>query len=83
MTLKKDKTFLIVNASNYDQPVTHWLLFARADGQVFFADPLGQKITTYPIVYKYARSFMSLNEDETNQILINRPIQLRYMWTLL
>ena len=39
LTLKKDKTFLIVNASNYDEPITHWLLFARADGQVFFADP--------------------------------------------
>ena len=75
LALKKDKTFLIVNASNSDQPGTYWLLFARADGQVFFADPLGQKLTTYPNVYKYARRFMSLHDGETNLILMNRRIQ--------
>ena len=75
LALKKDKTFLIMSASNSDQPGTHWLLFARADGQVFFADPLGQKLTTYPNVYKYARRLMSLHDGETNQILMNRPIQ--------
>ena len=75
LALKKVKTFLIVNASNSDQPGTHWLLFARADGQVFFADPLGQKLTTYLNVYKYARRFMSLHDGDTNQILMIRPIQ--------
>ena len=75
LALKKDETFLIVNASNSDQPGTHWLLFARAVGQVFFADPIGRKLTTYRNVYKYARRFMSLHDGETNQILMNRPIQ--------
>ena len=40
--LKSDNTFMIVNASNSNQPGTHWLLFAQAGGQIFFADPLGQ-----------------------------------------
>ena len=30
--LKCDNTFMIVNASNLDQPGTHWLLFAQAGG---------------------------------------------------
>ena len=34
--LKRDNTFMIVNASNSDQPGTHWLLFAQAVGQIFF-----------------------------------------------
>ena len=64
-----------MNSSNSDQPGTRWLLFARADGQVFFADPLGQKLITHPNVNKYARRFMSLHDGETNQLLMNRPIQ--------
>ena len=35
LTLKKDKAFLFVNASDSDQPGTHWLIFALADGHVF------------------------------------------------
>ena len=38
--LKSDNSFMIVKASNSDQPGTHWLLFAQAGGQIFFADPL-------------------------------------------
>ena len=64
-----------MNGSNSDQPGVHWLLFARADVHVFFADPLGQKQTTYPNVNKYARCFMSLDDVEIYQILMNRPIQ--------
>ena len=45
--LKRDNTFNIVNASNSDQPGTHWLLFAQAGGQMFFADCLGQLSTTF------------------------------------
>ena len=41
--LKRDKTFMIVNASNSDQPGPHWLLFAQAGGQIFcFADLLAK-----------------------------------------
>ena len=45
--LKHDNTFMIVNASNSDQPGTHWLLFAQAGGQIFFADPLGRSLHNY------------------------------------
>ena len=62
---------MIVNASKSDQPGTHWLLFAQAGGQIFFADPLGQGLHNYPNFYKYMR--YSIHEG--NQILMNKPIQ--------
>ena len=46
--LKGENTFTIVNASNSDQPGTHWLLFAQAGGRIFFADPLGRSLHNYP-----------------------------------
>ena len=52
---KRDNTFIIVNASNSDQPGTHWLLFAQAGGQMFFADALGRSLHNYPHVYKNMR----------------------------
>ena len=64
-----------MNGSSSDQPGVHRLLFARADVHVFFADLLGEKLTTYPNVNKYARCFMSLDDVELYQILMNRPIQ--------
>ena len=69
--LKRDNTFVIVNASNSDQPGSHWLVFAQAGGQIFFADPLGHGLHNYPHVYKYMR--YSIHEG--NQILMNKPIQ--------
>ena len=62
---------MIVNASNSDQPGTHWLLFAQAGGQIFFADPLGRSLHNYPHVYKNMRRSI----HEGNQILMNKPIQ--------
>ena len=62
---------MIVNASNSDQPGTHWLLFAQTGCQFFFADPLGQRLHNYQYVYKYMR--LSLHEG--NQIMMNKPIQ--------
>ena len=62
---------MIVNASNSDQPGTHWLLFAQAGGQIFLADPLGQGLHNYLHVYNYMR--YSIHEG--NQILMNKPIQ--------
>ena len=50
--LKNDNTFMIMNASPSDQPGTHWLLFAQAGGQLFFADTLGKRLYDYPLVYK-------------------------------
>ena len=69
--LKRDKTFMIVNASNSDQPGTHWLLFAQAGDQIFFANPLGQGLHNYPHIYNYMR--YSIREG--NQLLMNKPIQ--------
>ena len=69
--LKRDKTFMIKNASNSDQPGTHWLLFAQTGGQILFSDPLGMGLHNYPHVYKYMR--YSIHEG--NQILMSKPIQ--------
>ena len=69
--LKRDNTFMIVNATNSDQPGTHWLLFAQAGGQIVFADPLGRSLYNYPNVYKNMRR--SIHEE--NHILMNKPIQ--------
>ena len=62
---------MIVNASNSDQPKTHWLLFAQAGSQIFFADPLGRSLHNYPHVYKN----MNRSIHEGNQILMDKPIQ--------
>ena len=62
---------MIVNASNSDQPGTHWLLFAQAGDQIFFADPFGQGLHNYPHVYEC----MSFSLEKGNQILMNKPIQ--------
>ena len=69
--LKRDNTFMIVNASNSDHPGTHWLLFNQAGDQMSFADPFGQGLHNYPHVYK----FMRYSIQEGNQKLINKPIQ--------
>ena len=69
--LKNDNTFIIMNASPSDQPGTHWLLFAQADGRIFFADPLGKRLYDYPLVYKNMRRTIL----ERNQPLMKKPIQ--------
>ena len=69
--LKRDNSFMIVNASNSNQPETHWLLFAQAGGQTFFADPLGQGLHNCTHVYKEMRYYI----HEGNQMLMNKPIQ--------
>ena len=48
--LKNDNTFMIMNASASNQHGTHWLLFAQAGRQIFFADPLGKRLYDYPLV---------------------------------
>ena len=69
--LKNDNTFMIMNASPSDQPGTHWLLFAQAGGQIFFADPIGKRLYDYPLVYKNMRRTI----HEANQLLMKKPIQ--------
>ena len=69
--LKRDNAFIIVNASNSDQSGTHWLLFAQAAGEIFFAHPLGWSLHNYPHVYKNMRR----SNHEGNQIMMNKQIQ--------
>ena len=71
--MKRDKTCMIVNVSNSDQPVTHWLQFAQ-DGVQFFLQIFLDKeypIIPMPFFYKYMRYSIY----EGNQILMNKPIQ--------
>ena len=63
---KNDNTFMIMNASPSDQPGTSWLLLAQAEGQIFFADPLGKRLYDYPLVYKNMRRTI----HERNQLLM-------------
>ena len=54
----------------------HWLLFAQAGGQIFFADPLGKRLYIYPLVYKKKSDVQFTREIDywwKNQY--NRPIQ--------
>ena len=69
--LKNNNTFMNMNASPSDQPGTHWLLFAQAGGQIFFADPLGKRLYDYLLVYKNMRRTI----HEGNQLLMKKPIQ--------
>ena len=69
--MKRDNTFMIVNASNSDHTGNHWLLFAQAGVEIFFADPLGQGLHNYSYVYRHMRYSI----HEVNQILMNKPIQ--------
>ena len=57
--LKNDNTFMIMNASPSDQPGTHWLLFAQAGGQIFFADPLGKRLCDN-LIYSNGRILQNL-----------------------
>ena len=69
--LKRDNTFMIVNASNSDQPGTHWLLFAQAGGQIFFC----RSSWTKPTQLSTCIQNMRRSIHEGNQILMNKPIQ--------
>ena len=62
---------MTVKASNSEQPGSHWLLFAQAGGQIFFADSLGRSSHIYRHVYKNMRRSI----HEGNQIVMNKSIQ--------
>ena len=51
--LKRDNTFMIVNASNSEQSGTHWLLFAQAGGQIFFLQILLDE--AYTTIHMYTK----------------------------
>ena len=69
--LKNDNTFMIMNASLSDQPGTHWLLFAQAGGQIFFADLIDKRFSDYTLMYKNKRPTI----HELNQLLMIKQIQ--------
>ena len=43
--------FIILNVSSSDYIGTHWTIFCRKIGNYIFADPLGQKLTSYKCLY--------------------------------
>ena len=68
-------SFLIVNASTSDNAGTHWLLLCFNNKNLIFADPLGQPILFYKVVY---RRLVSTHGDvQLCQVLENQPIQSR------
>ena len=69
--LKRDNTFMIVNASDSGQPGTHWLLFAQAGGRFFLQILLDE---AYAIIRMYKKKY-GRSIHEGNKILINKPIQ--------
>ena len=62
---------MFTNASPMDQPGNHWLLFAQAGGPIFFADPLGKRLSDNRLVYKIMRRKI----HEGNKLLMQKPIQ--------
>ena len=71
----KPNSLLIVNAATADFFGTHWLLLCQKEeeDQLFFADPLGQSISSYKDVYQ---KIISLEENaKIYQFLKDQPIQ--------
>ena len=71
----KPNSFLIVNAATAESFGTHWLLLCQKEeeDQLFFADPLGQSISSYKDVYQ---RIISLEENaKIYQLLKDQPIQ--------
>ena len=49
----KSNTYIIVNAATAEGFGSHWLLlYQKEEDQLFFADPLGQSISSYNDVYQ-------------------------------
>ena len=71
----KPNSFLVVNAATAESFGTHWLLLCQKEeeDQLFFADPLGQSISSYKDVYQ---RIISLEENaKIYQLLKDQPIQ--------
>ena len=71
----KPNSFLNVNASTAENFGTHWLLLCQKEeeNQLFFADPLGQSISSYKDVYQRINS---LEENaKIYELLKDQPIQ--------
>ena len=71
----KPNCFLIVNTATAENFDTQWLLLCQKEeeDQLFFADPLGQSISSYKDVYQ---KIISREENAKNyQLLKDQPIQ--------
>ena len=66
--------FNIVNVSSSDSIGTHWTLLCRKNGNYIFADPLGQKQTSYKCLYNRLAS-AALDIQNVYELLRNHPIQ--------
>ena len=68
-------SFIIVNASPYDNAGTHWLLLCVKNKNLIFAYPLGRPIWFYKDVYR--RLVSTQGDVQQCQFLENQPIQSR------
>ena len=71
----KPNSFLIVNAATAESFGIHWLPLCQKEeeDQLFFADPLGQPISSYKDVYQRK---ISLEENaKISELLKDQPIQ--------
>ena len=63
-----------MNVSISESIGTHWKLLCRKDGHYIFADPLGQKLTSYKCFYnRLASAAIDIQDDY--ELLRNQPIQ--------
>ena len=67
-------TFIIVKVSSSDSIGTHWTLLCRKNRSYIFADPLGQKLTSYKSLYNRLAS-AALYIQSVYELLRNQPIQ--------
>ena len=65
---------IIVNVSSSDSIWTHWTLLCRKNGNYTFADPLGQKLTSYKYLYNRLAS-AALDVQNVYELRRNQPIQ--------
>lgn len=69
--LQKD-SFQIVNTSPAHHTGTHWVVIARKKGKMIFADPLGNSIQSYILIFTRCSRFY------TNICNFSYPIQPTY-----
>ena len=69
----KRNSFLVVNAATAETIGTHWLLLCGKNNQLFFADPLGQPISSCKHLYQ--RIICVANNHNIYQLLENQPIR--------
>ena len=76
LKLSKNRS-IIMNVSSSDSIGTHWTLLYRKNGNYIFADPLGQKLTSYKCLYNRLAS-AALDIQNVYELLRNQPIQTEY-----